>query len=83
MAKNTQFVTHIANRETDFSQWYTDVIMHADMVDYSNVRGCMVIKPYGYAIWENIQKYLDERFKETGHENAYFPIFIPFMSFSC
>ena len=77
MAKNTQFVTHIANRETDFSQWYTDVIMHADMVDYSNVRGCMVIKPYGYAIWENIQKYLDERFKETGHENAYFPIFIP------
>lgn len=77
MAKNSQFVTHIANREEDFSQWYTDVIMQADMVDYSNVRGCMVIKPYGYAIWENIQKYLDGRFKETGHENAYFPLFIP------
>lgn len=77
MAKSEQFVTHIADRETDFSQWYTDVIMQADMVDYSNVRGCMVIKPYGYAIWENIQKYLDERFKETGHQNMYFPLFIP------
>ena len=77
MAKNAQFVTHIADRETDFPQWYTDVIMQADLVDYSNVRGCMVIKPYGYAIWENIQKYLDERFKETGHQNMYFPLFIP------
>lgn len=77
MAKNAQFVTHIADRTTDFPQWYTDVIMQADMVDYSNVRGCMVIKPYGYAIWENIQKYLDERFKETGHQNMYFPLFIP------
>lgn len=77
MAKNSQFVTHIANREEDFPQWYTDVIMQADMVDYSTVRGCVVIKPYGYAIWENIQKYLDERFKETGHSNAYFPLLIP------
>ncbi|MBQ9624997.1 MAG: proline--tRNA ligase [Clostridia bacterium] len=77
MAKNAQFVTHITDRSTDFPQWYTDVIMQADMVDYSSVRGCMVIKPYGYAIWENIQNYLDKRFKETGHENAYFPLFIP------
>ena len=77
MAKKPQFVTHIANMEEDFPQWYTDVIKQADLVDYSNVRGCMVIKPYGYAIWENIQKNLDAKFKETGHENCYFPLFIP------
>lgn len=78
MAKrNEEFVTHIASRTEDFPQWYTDVIMKTDMVDYSDVRGCMVIKPYGYAVWENIQHELDRRFKETGHKNAYFPLFIP------
>lgn len=77
MAKQPQFVTHIASMEEDFPQWYTDVIMQADMVDYSGVRGCMVIKPYGYRIWELIHEYLDGRFKETGHENAYFPLLIP------
>ena len=61
----------------DFNQWYTDIIQEAELADYSPVKGTMVIRPYGYAIWENIQKYLDNRFKETGHKNAYFPLFIP------
>src|SRR5690606_5472869 len=59
------------------AQWYTDIIKKADLVDYSSVRGCMIIRPYGYAIWELIQKNLDKRFKETGHENVYMPMFIP------
>lgn len=75
--KQQEFVTHITPREEDFAQWYTDVILKADLVDYAPVRGCMVIKPYGYGIWENIQKELDSRFKATGHENAYFPVLIP------
>jgi prolyl-tRNA synthetase len=79
MAKEEKqgFVTHITSREEDFSQWYTDVILKSDLVDYSDVKGCMVIKPYGYGIWENIQEEMDRRFKETGHKNAYFPLFIP------
>ncbi|MDR1619728.1 MAG: proline--tRNA ligase [Clostridiales bacterium] len=72
-----EFVKHIARRETDFSQWYTDVVLKTGMADYSDVRGCMVIKPYGYGVWELIQKEMDQRFKDTGHENAYFPLFIP------
>ncbi len=64
-------------REEDFPEWYQQVIAAADMAENSEVRGCMVIKPWGYAIWENIQKYLDRMFKETGHKNAYFPLFIP------
>ena len=75
--KKDEFVTHITSREQDFSRWYTDVIMQTDLVDYSDVKGCMVIKPYGYAIWELIQKELDARFKATGHKNAYFPLLIP------
>ncbi len=75
--KNDDFVTHIASRSEDFPQWYTDVVVKTDMVDYSEVKGCMVIKPYGYAVWELIQSELDSRFKETGHVNAYFPLFIP------
>ncbi len=75
--KQQEFVTYITPREEDFSQWYTDVILKADLVDYAPVKGCMVIKPYGYAIWENIQRELDARFKATGHKNAYFPLFIP------
>jgi len=67
----------IAKRNEDFPRWYTDVVAAADLADYSPVKGCMVIKPYGYSIWENIQKILDKKFKDTGHENAYFPIFIP------
>ena len=79
MAKNKQegFVTQIASRQEDFPQWYTDVIIKTEMVDYSDVRGCMVIRPYGYRVWELIQQKLDAMFKETGHQNAYFPLFIP------
>ena len=77
MAKKKEFVEHITSQEEDFSRWYTDVIKNADMVDYSDVKGCMVIKPYGYGIWELIQKELDARFKATGHKNAYFPMLIP------
>lgn len=78
MSKNKQeFVAHITPREEDFSKWYTDIILKTDLVDYSPVRGSMVIKPYGYGIWENIQQELDDRFKATGHKNAYFPLFIP------
>ena len=79
MAKNNkeEFVKDITNMEDDFAQWYTDVIRKTDMVDYSPVKGFMVIKPYGFAIWENIQVYLDKRFKDTGHKNCYFPLLIP------
>lgn len=69
-------------RETDYSQWYNDLVVKADLAENSGVRGCMVIKPYGYAIWETMQADLDRRFKATGHVNAYFPIFIPKSYFS-
>ena len=63
--------------DEDFAKWYTDVCIKAELVDYASVKGCMIIRPYGYAIWENIQKEMDARFKETGHENVYMPLFIP------
>ncbi|QXM07284.1 proline--tRNA ligase [Crassaminicella indica] len=75
--KEKAFVKDITPMEVDFPQWYTDVIKKTDMVDYSPVKGFMVIKPYGYAIWENIQSYMDKRFKDTGHKNMYFPLLIP------
>lgn len=75
--KNKQFVEEITPMEVDFAQWYTDVIKKTDLVDYSPVKGFMVIKPYGYAIWENLQNYVDKRFKDTGHKNCYFPLLIP------
>ena len=71
------FVTEITPRSRDFSQWYLDVVRRAELADYSPVKGCMVIRPYGYAIWELIQQALDSRIKATGHVNAYFPLFIP------
>lgn len=71
------FVTEITPRSEDFSRWYVDVVRRAELADYSPVKGCMVIRPYGYAIWENIQRLLDADFKATGHVNAYFPLFIP------
>jgi prolyl-tRNA synthetase len=71
MAKN------IVTREKDYSQWYLDVIAAAELADYAPVRGCMVIRPLGYAIWEGFQRELDRRFKALGHVNAYFPLFIP------
>jgi len=77
MAKDKKLVEQITSMEEDFAQWYTDVVKKAELVDYSSVRGCMVYRPYGYAIWENIQRELDRRFKETGVENVYMPMFIP------
>ena len=77
MAKKKEFVEEITSQAVDFPQWYTDVIKKTDLVDYSDVKGCMVIKPYGYGIWELIQQEMDSRFKATGHKNAYFPLFIP------
>lgn len=77
MAQEKKLVEEITSMNQDFTQWYTDVIKKADLVDYASVRGCMIIRPYGYAIWENIQKHLDKRFKDTGHENVYMPMFIP------
>lgn len=74
MAKSLKALTP---RSTDYNQWYQDLVLKADLAENSAVRGCMVIKPYGYAIWEKIQRQLDDMFKETGHVNAYFPLFIP------
>ena len=73
-SKNEKAITP---RAKDFSEWYLDIIAGADLADYAPVKGCMVIKPYGYAIWENIQKVLDTKFKQTGVKNAYFPLLIP------
>ena len=67
----------LMTRAEDYSQWYNDLILKGDLADYSAVRGCMVIKPYGYALWENMQQTLDKMFKDTGHQNAYFPLFVP------
>jgi prolyl-tRNA synthetase len=75
--KKDALVTEITPQTEDFSQWYLDVVRRAELADYSPVKGCMVIRPYGYAIWELIQQALDRRFKATGHVNAYFPLFIP------
>jgi prolyl-tRNA synthetase len=67
----------LTSRSQDYSQWYNDLVLKGSLADYSAVRGCMVIKPYGYALWENMQATLDKMFKDTGHENAYFPLFVP------
>ena len=82
MAKETQFVEQIADIEKDFPQWYTDVVLKTKLVDYGPVKGTMVIRPYGYAIWENIQKDMNARFKARGVENAYFPLLIPMSYFT-
>ena len=77
MAKDKKLVEGITSMDVDFAQWYTDVVKKAELCDYTSVKGCMVIKPAGYAIWENIQNELDRRFKETGVENVYLPMLIP------
>lgn len=77
MSNDKQFVTEITPQSEDFSRWYIDTIKKADLMDYSPVRGCIVFKPDGYEIWEHIKENMDRRFKETGHRNAYFPMFIP------
>lgn len=70
-------VQAITKMEEDFAQWYTDIVKKAELVDYSSVKGCMILRPYGYALWENMQKVMDEKLKATGHENVYMPMFIP------
>lgn len=77
MAKDKKMVEAITSMEEDFAQWYTDIVKKAELVEYSGIKGCMIIRPAGYAIWELIQKELDRRFKETGVENVYMPMFIP------
>ena len=77
MAQEKRLVEEITPMAVDFAQWYTDICKKADLVDYSSVKGCMIIRPYGYAIWEHIQRIMDARFKELGHENVYMPLFIP------
>lgn len=70
-------MTKLTSKSEDYSKWYNELVVKADLAENSGVRGCMIIKPYGYAIWEKMKEYLDKKFKETGHQNAYFPIFIP------
>ena len=77
MADNKKLVSEITSMEDDFAQWYTDIVKKAELIEYTSVKGCMVIRPYAYAIWENIQRILDGMFKETGHENVCMPMFIP------
>ena len=77
MAKKEEFVKDIANIDEDFAKWYTDIVKKADLADYTDTKGCIAIKPYGFAIWENIQNYADKLFKETGVKNVYFPVLIP------
>ena len=77
MSKNVKNVESITKRNVDFARWYTDVVTKAELVDYSSVRGCVFLRPYGYGIWENMQKIMDQMLKETNHENVYMPMFIP------
>ena len=77
MAQQKKMVEEITSMDEDFTKWYTDIVKKAELIDYSSVRGCYILRPYGYAIWENIQKILDGRFKELGHENVSMPMFIP------
>lgn len=82
LCQNQTMAKKLTSREEDYSKWYNELVIKADMAENSGVRGCMVIKPYGYAIWEKMQAELDRMFKETGHQNAYFPLFIPKSYFS-
>ena len=77
MANNKKMVDDITSMDVDFAKWYTDIVKKAELCDYSSVKGCMIIRPYGYAIWENIQSILDAEFKKTGHQNVAMPLFIP------
>ncbi|MBO5005565.1 MAG: proline--tRNA ligase, partial [Clostridia bacterium] len=75
--KEKEVVKEITNIDEDFARWYTDIVIKADLADYTDTKGCIVIKPYGYAIWENIKEYTDKAFKRTGVKNVYFPLLIP------
>ena len=77
MGNDKKMVDQITSMEVDFAQWFTDIVKKAELIDYSSVKGCMILRPYGYAIWENIQRLLNQRFIDTGHENVYMPMFIP------
>lgn len=77
MAKNDKMVESITSMDEDFAKWYTDVVIKAELCDYTSSKGCIIFRPYGYGIWENIQHILDKKFKETGHENVYMPMLIP------
>ncbi|MCR4744579.1 MAG: proline--tRNA ligase, partial [Lachnospiraceae bacterium] len=77
MAEKKKLVEAITSMEEDFAQWYTDVVKKAELVEYSSVKGCIILKPAGYALWENIQRELDARFKATGVQNVYMPLLIP------
>ena len=77
MAQDKKQVEQITDMEVDFAKWFTDVCRKAELIDYSSIKGMFILRPYGYAIWENFQKILDEKFKETGHENVYLPMLIP------
>mgnify|MGYP000109621910 CR=1 FL=1 len=77
MEDNKNFVKEITNIDENFAQWYTDIVLKAELADYTDTKGCIAIRPYGYAIWENIQNYADRKFKETGVKNTYFPVLIP------
>src|SRR5512133_3812014 len=77
MNQNTVKNESITSRDADFALWYTDICRKAELMDYSSVKGFIIYRPYGYAIWEQIQKYLDDKFKKTGHENVYMPLVIP------
>ena len=77
MADQKKMVESITSMDEDFAKWYTDVVKKAELADYAPVRGCMIVRPYGCAIWENIQHILDSKFKATGHENVMMPLFIP------
>ena len=72
-----QFVEELTDQSDDFARWYNEVVRKAQLADYAPVRGCMVIRPYGFGIWENMQRLLDARIRATGHSNAYFPLLIP------
>ena len=74
---NKKLVASVTSRDNDFAQWYTDLCLKAELMDYSDVKGFIIYRPYGYAIWEGIQGYLDRRFKETNHQNVYMPLVIP------
>ena len=77
MSKEKKLVEEITSMDEDFPKWYTDIVRKAELMDYSSVRGCMVIEPYGYAIWENIVSILDKKFKDLGHQNVSMPLLIP------
>ena len=75
--KKDEFVKEITNIDDDFARWYTDIVIKTELADYTDTKGCIAIKPYGYSIWENIQNYADNLFKKSGVKNTYFPLLIP------